>query len=259
MPKCNNVSCKYNSSHKCDKKRIEINEEGRCANYEKGFIYYFYYFKLVLAHTNMIPICSLSDDMRICIYYLMKCLPIVFSCDYIRGMLVLRNKETKAILNADDICDMIGSDSIDINALETCIEDFERNGLPKIEEQENKEQEEVDEKEKYTTKEYGWLSPTGIFTPSPWGSHEESARDIIKLHQWIPEFEEWRKQNKDGLSLAVDFLQFVKWYALIHDPSNLGYTVTNTKMLTKHQREFLYGYFKDMGMTLRAESYVEEE
>ena len=49
-------------------------------------------------------------------------------------------------------------------------------------------------------------------------------------------------------------------WALVHDPSLTGaYLVTNQRPLSKRQRDFLYGYFKDMGMTGRAELYQKED
>ena len=49
-------------------------------------------------------------------------------------------------------------------------------------------------------------------------------------------------------------------WALVHDPSLTGaYLVTNQRPLSKRQRDFLYGYFKDMGMTSRAELYQKED
>ena len=45
---------------------------------------------------------------------------------------------------------------------------------------------------------------------------------------------------------------------LIHNPSGYtGYIVTNMKNLTKQQKEFLYGYFMDMGDRFKAEQFVD--
>ena len=37
-----------------------------------------------------------------------------------------------------------------------------------------------------------------------------------------------------------------------------GYIVTNMKSLTKRQKEFLYGYFMDMGDRFKAEQFIKE-
>ena len=57
--------------------------------------------------------------------------------------------------------------------------------------------------------------------------------------------------------LYRDFLIYEKGYALIHNPSLIGnYKVTYTKDLTKKQKDFLYGYFIDMGDKLKAENFM---
>ena len=57
-----------------------------------------------------------------------------------------------------------------------------------------------------------------------------------------------------------DFLSSEKGYCLIHNPfGDGGYIVTNTKPLTKKQREFLYAYFMDKGDRFKAEQFLEED
>ena len=105
MIKCQNINCKYHGeNNKCNLKKAVIGLDSRCQNFEKGFMYYFYYFTNM--KSNFITTFNLEDDMRYSIYYLMKCLPIVFTEDYNRGMIVLRDKETKELLTVDDILEM---------------------------------------------------------------------------------------------------------------------------------------------------------
>lgn len=248
MIKCKNSYCKHNGeNNKCNLKKAMIGLDGRCQHFEKGFFYYFYYFTNM--RSNFITIFDLEDEMRYSIYYLMKCLPIVFSEDYNRGIIVLRDKETKELLSTNDICEMIGSDKMDWDELNNCFYDFENSGLPNPN-PESKVEVKVDHQP------FGWLSPTGKFTKGDWGSHEGVAHEIILNQNWRQEWREWKQDSCETLS--GDFLSQVKGYALIHDPSNLGYIVTNTKPLTKKQKDFLYGYFLDMGMKGRAESYLED-
>ena len=57
--------------------------------------------------------------------------------------------------------------------------------------------------------------------------------------------------------LYRDFLIYEKGYVLIHNPSLIGnYKVTYAKDLTKKQKDFLYGYFVDMGDIFKAEIYL---
>ena len=99
----------------------------------------------------------------------------------------------------------------------------------------------------------GWLSPTGVFTESPFGTHEESAKQICEKKGFVEKYWDWVKTNGDNEinHLMRDFLSEVKGYCLIHNPSGYtGYIVTNMKNLTKPQKEFLYGYFMDKEQNL---------
>ena len=74
------------------------------------------------------------------------------------------------------------------------------------------------------------------------------------------EYWNWVKENRGNEinHLMRDFLSEVKGYCLIHNPSGYtGYIVTNMKNLTKQQKEFLYGYFMDMGDRFKAEQFVD--
>lgn len=107
---------------------------------------------------------------------------------------------------------------------------------------------------------FGWLSPTGVFTESPFGTHEESAEQICEEKGFTEEYWNWVKENRGNEinHLMRDFLSEVKGYCLIHNPSGYtGYIVTNMKNLTKQQKEFLYGYFMDMGDRFKAEQFVD--
>lgn len=108
----------------------------------------------------------------------------------------------------------------------------------------------------YTGK-FGWLSPTGEFTESEWGTHEQSAFDIIDKYGWEDEYLAY--EDRSALGIAGDFICSVKRYVLIHNPSmDGGYCVTNVKPLTKKQKEFLYDYFMALGNVSRANMYMED-
>lgn len=110
-------------------------------------------------------------------------------------------------------------------------------------------------------KEFGWLSPEGTFTESPFGTHEESAEMICERKGFVDEYWKWVKENGDNEigHLMRDFLSEVKGCCLIHNPTGCGgYIVTNMKSLTKRQKEFLYGYFMDMGDRFKAEQFIKE-
>jgi hypothetical protein len=251
MIKCKNINCaNHCDNNTCKLKNSYITASNTCNNFKKGFLYYFYCFEDAMGDSNFILALGLKDDVRYSIFYLMKVLPIEFAYDDIRGIITLREIGTTKPLSAKDIYDMIQSDKINEQELRKCIEDFTENGLPTSKNE--------PEDREYKTQEYGWLSPTGVFTESPFGSHEESAFNIVKHKGWIEEYEEWieSRDNKTVDTNYRDFLQLNKGYALIHDPSGLGYIVTNQKNLTKKQKNFLFNYFSDMGNKLAAEKYV---
>ena len=111
--------------------------------------------------------------------------------------------------------------------------------------------------------DYGWLAPDGTFTESPWGTHEESAMQIIddKNHRWGHEYSAWIDgwKAKDPCTehyMCRDFLVEEKGYCLIDSPHLCGICVTYEKPLTKKQREFLYEYFYDKGDRAQADAYL---
>lgn len=104
---------------------------------------------------------------------------------------------------------------------------------------------------------YGWVRPDGSFIPSDYGTHEESAIQIVKEMGWM-------KERRDSVyDLCRDFLVYVKGYALIHNPSmDGGYIVTHNpaKDLTKSQRTTLFDYFTYNNDSFLANRYgIDEE
>lgn len=84
---------------------------------------------------------------------------------------------------------------------------------------------------------------------------------ICERKGFVDEYWKWVKENGDNKigHLMRDFLSEVKGYCLIHNPTGCGgYIVTNMKSLTKRQKEFLYGYFMDMGDRFKAEQFIKE-
>ena len=71
------------------------------------------------------------------------------------------------------------------------------------------------------------------------------------------EFED--KECEYDYYTARDFLSEVKGYVLIHNPAGSGnYIVSHVKPLTKKQKDFLYGYFMDLGDKWKAEQYLND-
>lgn len=253
---CNNNSCKhYISGGVCDT-CITITASGDCGSFEKGFQYYFHIVWDALENKNFIDMVEMEQnpDLRIGLYYVMDCYGLGFSemewgtC----RMLMLKSEEGGKALNYKEIVEK----GIDKEKFRKHLEDWRNGIMPN----QNQGQEATGQQEA-EFKEFGWLSPTGEFTESPFGSHEESAGEICEKKGFNEEFEEWREERtKEGSSLYLkrDFLSIVKGYCLIHNPHGCGgYIVTNEKNLTRKQKDFLYGYFMDMGDRFKAEQFVE--
>lgn len=98
MPKitCRNIHCQYNKLKKCIKKNVKISNSGACTSYKVGFSYYFFYCAEHM-QTNFLTSVDvkLHPEYKYSIYYMMRCLPVVYTVDYIRGMLIMCHKETK--------------------------------------------------------------------------------------------------------------------------------------------------------------------
>ena len=126
-------------------------------------------------------------------------------------------------------------------------EDFVKLGIRDSEESSaveiiKKAEQTASSKEKVTSPydSYGWVRPDGRFVPSDYGTHEESAIQIVKEMGWMEE------RRNSVYDLCRDFLVYVKGYALIHNPSmDGGYIVTHApnRNFTKAQRTTLYNYF----------------
>lgn len=99
---------------------------------------------------------------------------------------------------------------------------------------------------------YGWLDPDGNFYSVEFAEHQSWA---------------WKKAKELGIvkrgelntGTSGDLLVERGW-ALLHNPG-MGVafvTSSDTKQLTKAQREFLYGYYSDRGLWKQAEQYLED-
>ena len=252
---CNNNSCKHYETGGTCNTCITLDSSGKCESFEKGFAYYFHIVWDALGSKNFIDEIEVqrNPELRIGLYYVMECYELGFSemewglC----RMLFLKNREEGEPLNYEKIIEK----EINMEKFRKHLADFE-NGIMPNQMQQEKEEGQQDKE----MKEFGWLSPTGEFTESPFGTHEESAEKICENKGFTNEYWKWVEKNGDNEidHLMRDFLSEVKGYCLIHNPSGCGgYIVTNMKRLTKKQKEFLYGYFMDMGDRLKAEQFVE--
>lgn len=251
---CRNTSCKHHTiDDGCDT-TVRIGSGGKCNSFEKGFAYYFHIVWEALDSKNYIDMIEINSnpDLRIGLFYIMDCYDLGFSemewgtC----RLVMLKDGEKGKPLGYEEI---VARKLNDKKFMEH-YENFKKGIMPG--------QDQSKESKPNKAKEFGWLSPSGEFTESPFGEHEESARLICEQKGFVDEYWKWVKATGDnGIGhLMRDFLSGVKGYCLIHNPTGYnGYIVTNTRNLTKKQKEFLYGYFINIGDRFKAEQYIEED
>ena len=108
-----------------------------------------------------------------------------------------------------------------------------------------------------SSQDYGWLEPSGTFHLVEWGEHEEWACEQVKLKNW---FEEWVLHGTSSLHSFGDFLVYRRGWVLLHNPAHgLAIpTASDTKPLTKAQREFLFDYYTERDRPDMAKKYLED-
>lgn len=235
---------------------FEIEVEEMDKDLRDKFNYYFEIVYNALKKKNYIDFIEIMNnpDLKYGLYYITRCYHIGYSfAEYgLCNMVMLMNGSNSKYLNYHDL-QKIG---IDRKEYEQCFCEFKKVGIPIVTVS-------VQEKKNEFAGEFGWLSPTGVFTPSPFGTHEQTASEITEKKHLATDFRLWirkpKKEEQIFMSLYRDFLIHEKGYCLIHNPSsNGGYIVTNHKKLTKAQNEFLFGYFMDLGYALKAERFIEK-
>lgn len=98
---------------------------------------------------------------------------------------------------------------------------------------------------------YGWLEPNGTFHPVEFAEHQNWAWKKLKELGVV-------KKNEPNFGRSGDALVERGW-VLLHNPGmGIAYvTSSDTKSLTKAQREFLFGYYTDRGLDQKAAEYLE--
>ena len=191
---------------------------------------------------------SMSDDLRIGIYYVATIYGLKL-CTHEHGTWrwhMLMTEDGDNGLNAKEIRAL----PIKQPQYEKLLNDFLKEGPPKIKKSPK-------EKE---YQPYGWLFPDGTYEEADWGDHEKKAEEIIKRLHMEKGYQKWKQDQRTNNRLNLlrrDFL-IDKGWCLIHNPSaSGGYIVSHTKPLTKKQKEFLYGFFADIGDMFKAEQYID--
>lgn len=256
---CKNTACKHNRLNGTCDTSIVIGGSGKCQSFEKGIVYYFQLVWSALGDKNYIDEIEMrtDPDLRIGLFYIIDCYNIDFivmewgSC----RMYLLKDENDKSLGYEDIVARELDTEKFDKH-----FDDFEKGIMPGSG-RKKEIKEKTDEEPVYEPKEFGWLSPTGVFTASPFGEHEESAERICKKYGWNEKYWKWENEQANAnysLTLMRDYLMIVKGYCLIHNPKgDGGYVVSYRMPLTEKQKSFLFKYFMDMGDRFKAEQFVE--
>lgn len=107
--------------------------------------------------------------------------------------------------------------------------------------------------------DYGWLEPDGTYHPVEWCNHQDWATDYLKD----------KGKGWDGYRDLIgeydtpgDVLVFKFGWVLLHNPGqgNAFPTFDSAKGMTKHQKEFLFDYYRKRGRIREADAlYADEE
>lgn len=277
---CDNILCLYHqTNNNCELKTVKLSH-GKCQCFRASLNYYIIQF-LDAFCGNFIPDYNWTDDVRIGGYFAMHIYNLDFSTNVHGswGMLQFFDKndvETegyKKALREEEIRQR----EPDVNKYIYFYEKLVRGELPPYYEDEieqmNKERAEKEAKEKEAEEKvknipdddnygkYGLLGPDGKFYPCEFGDHTKLAYDIVNKY-WKQEFREWRNGKCDG-STALDFIQIVKHFILIHNTSGgipfVSYHPEVPKKLTKKQKDFLYNYFMKINRIFYAEQFISED
>lgn len=236
---CDNTGCKHRRGSVCDT-TVRIGRNGKCESFEKGIFYYFNLVGDAMRNSNYIDFVQINadPDLRIGIYYVCTTYRLGFSIMEwgTSRLLLFRKEENEDTLKWREIVSL----DVDEDAFITICTEFTNGILPEINRQPAKK----------SAQPYGWLSPRGEFTDADFAEHEAKAEEIVRKQGF------WEEYRDSEYRTCRDFLTNAKGYCLIHNPSGVGgYLVSHVKPLTKRQREFLYGFFMDIGDTFKAEQY----
>lgn len=109
----------------------------------------------------------------------------------------------------------------------------------------------IDRMNSDTEDDYGWLAPDGTFFPVEFANHQSWAQEkLIELGAI--------EKHELNMWNAGDKLVDMGW-ALLHNPGmgTAFVTSSDTKPLTKRQKDFLFDYYTQRNKHQRAEEYLE--
>ncbi|MBQ7277482.1 MAG: hypothetical protein IJS58_09600 [Bacilli bacterium] len=254
---CQRIGCRYcddSDNCNCPDNEITININKECSGYKKGVWHYICAVKMAMGNNNtMLPAFDLNTEIKIGVYFIVMLYNITYAyTEYGNwGWISFYDKDEKEskALSIENIFKNYKLNIDQFNLFTHYLENS-NNDNEVIEKITGKVQpEEVNDDYIF---DYGFINPMGDFSQEDWGEHENLAYRIIQEKNWE---DEWVKEG----GTCVDFLVFNKHYVLIHAPNIVDINVTYNGKMTKKQREFLYDYFMNRNMPLRANLYYNED
>lgn len=105
--------------------------------------------------------------------------------------------------------------------------------------------------------EYGWLAPDGKFYQVEFGNHQAWAAEYL-LNLYRDGQLSYDEAKLEGNKNAGDVLADMGWM-LIHNPTGTSIEITRneSKRISKAQKDFLYDFCLNHGMSKRAKELLE--
>lgn len=242
---CKNWLCRYNHSatNTCYYEGDLIFDE-KCECFNPGMAYYTNLVWNLLDNNNFITDFALTDDRRIGLFLVME----IWGLKFISGRGVIQlvkegYNDGKALYHEDVKNLPINNEKLEKYCKMFLTDEGKKYFQNKLNASREKQKEKEEQVKNNPEPKYGWLSPTGNFYESEWGTHDAEALRICNQNRYEIE------HNEDGKPMtASDYLVFNRHWVLIDNPS-LGFYihVTYRGNLTKAQKEFLFNYFTDLG------------
>lgn len=252
---CQRVGCRYcddSDNCHCPDNEVTFNINGKCSGYKNGVWHYITAVVVAMGRNTMIPSMELNTEVKIGIYFLSMLYDITYQYnEHGNWAWISFHEKDENVSNALDMDTIIHNHKMNPDQYNLFAHYIEtsNNDTEIIEKITGKSQKE--ELNRDYIYDYGFISPTGDFSIEEWGEHENLAHRIIEEKNWE---NEW-----DIHGTGVDFLIYKKHYVLIHAPNGVDINVTYNGNLTKKQKEFLYDYFMNRNMPLRANLYYNED
>lgn len=96
--------------------------------------------------------------------------------------------------------------------------------------------------------DYGWLEPDGTWHPVPWGDHAKWANEWLMENRPMEDYKGIYRKGQKPISGGDVLVMSLGWILMDSPHHGLARpTIADDRVMTKAQRDFLYGYYIDRG------------